>query len=171
MTTMLTNIELDDTAKACIDCLKELIMKENREENAHLGTYDLYETYCSQIEKALFDGMGKALWQSYQNMRTEESDFFDPYEAYLAGREAKLDGEMNTDIAYKFYLEKIKNSERYQKFKKGEEVIFKDLSHYLASDYLRDRLSKVDQLYKRLYAPFEKNLWIFFNLGYDCCPA
>ncbi|MCI8335536.1 MAG: hypothetical protein HFI72_00005 [Peptococcaceae bacterium] len=29
----------------------------------------------------------------------------------------------------------------------------------------------IDQLHKRIYAPFEKNLWIFFNLGYDCCPA
>ena len=168
---MLAHMKLSNTAKECIDHLKELIMEENREENAHLGSYDLYETYCSQIVKALFDGMGKALWQSYQNMRTEEADFFDPYEAYLAGREAKLDGEMNTDIAYKFYLEKIKSSERYGKLKKGQEVIFKDLQQYLASDYLRDRLSKVDQLYKRLYAPFEKNLWIFFNLGYDCCQA
>ena len=167
MSTMLANIKLSSTAKECIDRLKELIM----EENEHLGSYDLYDTYCKQLEKALTDEMRVVLWQSYQNMRVEEADFFDPHEAYIAGREAKLDGEMNTDIAYKFYQEKIKSSERYQEFKRGQELIFTDLHHCLETEYLQDRLAKVDQLYKRLYAPFEKNLWIFFNLGYDCCQA
>ncbi|MCI8335856.1 MAG: hypothetical protein HFI72_01615 [Peptococcaceae bacterium] len=42
----------------------------------------------------------------------------------------------------------------------------------LAHMKLSDTTKKgIDQLYKRLYAPFEKNLWIFFNLGYDCCQA
>ena len=171
MTTMLANMKLSDTAKASIDHLKELIMEENKLENKHLGSYDLYDTYCRQLQKALTDEMGVVLWQSYQNMRVEEADFFDPHEAYIAGREAKLDGEMDKNISYKFYISDIKNNERYQEFKKSQEFIFTDLLHALETEYHRERLFKIDQLYKRLYAPFEKNLWIFFNLGYDCCQA
>lgn len=171
MPTMLANMKLNDTAKACIDHLKELIMEENKLENDHLGSYELYDAYCKQLEKSFTSEMAVVLWETYQNMRIEETDFFDPYEAYIAGREAKLDGEMNTDIAYKFYLEKIKGSERYLDFKKGQELIFTDLRHCLSSEYLQDRLAKLDQIYKRLYAPVEKYLWIFFNLGYDYCPA
>ncbi len=149
----------------------ELIIEENRQENQYLGSFDLYETYCRQLEQSFTSEMAVVLWKSYHHLHVEETDFFDPELAYIAGREAKLDGEMDKSIAYKFYISNIKSSERYQEFKKGQELIFKDLLHSLGTEYLQDRLCKVDQIYKRLYAPFEKNLWIFFNLGYDCCPA
>lgn len=171
MNTMEAITKLSPTAKECIKHLMELIIEENTQENKYLGSFDLYEAYCRQLEKALNSEMAVALWQGYHHLHTEEADFFDPELAYIAGREAKLDGEMDKSIAYKFYVADIKNSERYQEFKKGQELIFKDLLHSLETEYLRDRLCKLDQLYKRLYAPFEKYLWIFFNLGYDCCPA
>ena len=171
MKTMQAIVKLNPTAKKCLDCLMALVKEENHQENEQLCSYDIYNTYCSQLEKALTGDMAVALWKTYKNMQNEEADFFDPQLAYIAGREAKLDGEMDKGIAYKFYLSDIKSSERYQEFKKGQESIFKDLLQSLETEYLRDRLCKVDQLYKRLYAIFEKNLWIFFNLGYDCCPA
>ena len=171
MPTMLAHMKLSDTAKKCIDHLKELIMEENHQENERLCSYDLYATYCKQLEKAIPNDTETALWRTYRNMQKEEADFFDPHEAYLAGREAKLDGEMDKNISYKFYISDIKNSERYRQFKKNQEFIFTDLLHALETEYHRERLFKIDQLYKRLYAPFEKNLWIFFNLGYDCCQA
>ncbi len=171
MNTMQAMVKLSPTAKACLDRLMALVREENHQENIQLCSYDIYNTYCSQLEKALTGDMEIALWKTYKNMQNEEADFFDPQLAYIAGREAKLDGEMDKNIAYKFYISNIKSSERYQEFKKGQESIFKDLMQSLPSEYFQNRLFKVDQLYKRLYAPFEKNLWIFFNLGYDCCPA
>ena len=169
--TLVAVTNLSPAAKECIECLIKLVIEENQQENDHLGSYDLYNTYCSQLEKALNSEMAAILWENYKHLREEEADFFDPAKAYVAGRDAKLDGEMDKNIAYKFYISDIKNGEEYQNFKKGQEVIFQDLLHVLASEYLQDRLFKLDQLYKRLYAPVEKYLWIFFNLGYDCCLA
>ena len=89
----------------------------------------------------------------------------------MAGRDAKLNGEMKKDIAYQRYIEKIKQDKEYLNTKDLQNTIFNELLESLPLDSLRDKLYAVDQLYKKLYAPFEKNLWIFFNLGYDCCPA
>ena len=171
MDTMKAIVKLSPTAKDCLDRLMELVIEENRQENEQLCSYDLYDTYCAQVQKALNSQIAVILWENYKNLQNEETDFFDPKLAYIAGRDAKLDGEMDKNIAYKFYLSDIKNSQRFQDFKKGQELVFKDLLHSLETEYLQNRLIKLDQLHKRLYAPFEKNLWIFFNLGYDCCPA
>ena len=169
--TILAVLELSPVTRECIDRLMDLILEENKKENDHLGSYDLYNAYCSQLEKAFISEEQKSLWQNYKNCHAQEADYFAPPKAYVAGRDAKLDGEMDKSIAYRFYLEKIKNDESYQNLKELQNAIFNDLIHSLKLDSLQDKLSKVDQLYKRLYAPFEKYLWIFFNLGYDCCPA
>ena len=128
MDTMKAIVKLSPTTKDCLDHLMELVIEENRQENEQLRSYDLYDTYCAQVQKALNSQMAVVLWENY-------------------------------------------NSPRFQDFKKGQELVFKDLLHSLETEYLQNRLIKLDQLHKRLYAPFEKNLWIFFNLGYDCCPA
>ncbi len=171
MSTMTDAIMLSPTAKECVQRLMDLIIEENRHENDHLGAYDLYDAYCAKLVKELTSEMEVVLWENYQNLRNEEAGFFDPHKAYAAGREAKLDGEMDKNIAYKFYLEKIKSDERYRQIKEVQNSVFDDLLQSLSSDSLRDKLYKVDQLYKRLYSPFEKYLWIFFHLGYDCCLA
>ena len=168
---LLAVLDLSPTARECIDRLMDLVLEENKKENEHRGSCELYEAYCSQLEKAFVSEEQVSLWESYQKFRAQEAAFFDPPKAYVAGREAKLDGETEKSIAYRFYLKKIKNDESYRNFKAMQNDIFSELLDSLRLDSLRDKLYKVDQLYKGLYAPFEKYLWIFFNLGYDCCPA
>lgn len=168
---LLAVLELSPTTRECIDRLMDLVIEENKKENEHRGSYELYDAYCSQLEKAFISEEQVSLWESYQKFRVQETRFFDPPKAYVAGREAKLDGETEKSIAYRFYLEKIKNDESYKNLKDLQNNIFSELLDSLKLDVLRDKLYQVDQLYKRLYAPFEKNLWIFFNLGYDCCQA
>ena len=168
---LLAVLDLSPTAKECIDSLKKLIIEENKKENEHRGSYELYNAYCCQLEKAFISENQKTFWTNYQKSRLQETDYFDPSKAYVAGRDAKLNGEMKKDIAYQRYIEKIKQDKEYLNTKDLQNTIFNELLESLPLDSLRDKLYAVDQLYKKLYAPFEKNLWIFFNLGYDCCPA
>lgn len=168
---LLAIIDLSPTTRECIDCLMKLIIEENRKENEHRGSYDLYKAYCNQLESAFISKEQVELWEKYKQFRAQETDYFDPPKAYIAGRDAKLDGETEKNIAYRFYLEKIKTDTSYTNFKTMQNEFFDQLLASLKVDFLRDKLCAIDQMYKRLYAPFEKNLWIFFNLGYDCCQA
>ncbi len=164
-------INLSPTTTECIDYLMRLLTEENQKENENLGVYDLYNAHCALLEQAFISEEQKTFWENLKKFQEQEASFFNPHKAYVAGREAKLDGETDKNIAYKFYIEKIKKDEEYLNTKNLQNEIFNELLDSLNLEALRDKLYAVDQLYKRLYAPIEKNLWIFFNLGYDCCPA
>ena len=164
-------INLSPTTQECIHCLMKLIIEENQKENENRGSYELYNTHCNILEQAFFSEEQKTGWENYKMFLEQEASFFDPHKAYVAGSDAKLNGEMKKDIAYQRYIEKIKQDKEYLNTKDLQNTIFNELLESLPLDSLRDKLYAVDQLYKKLYAPFEKNLWIFFNLGYDCCPA
>lgn len=168
---ILAVLNLSPTTKECIECLMKLITEENQKENENRGSYELYNAHCALLEQAFFSEEQKTFWENYKKFQEQEASFFDPFKAYVSGREAKLNGEMKKDIAYQRYLEKIKSDKEYKNTKDLQNDIFNELLEDLPLDSLQDKLYAVDRLYKQLYAPFEKNLWIFFNLGYDCCPA
>ena len=57
-------LDLSPTTRECIDCLMKLVVEENKQENEHLGFYDLYDAYCRQLEGAFISEEQISLWEN-----------------------------------------------------------------------------------------------------------
>ena len=162
-------ITMDPITKQCIDSVIELLAWENRREGESQGLYKKYEKIYKQIQQELGDFLRVSLLKRYEALMEDEILFFDPYEAYLAGRELKLDGETDRNAAYEWYALQIRKSEEYRKINEERNEIFGRIMDLLVLEELQDKMYKLGKLYSALYATNKRKLQIFFDLGFECC--
>lgn len=160
---------IDPIAKQCIDSITELLSIENRREINNQGLYKKYEKIYKQIQQELGDFLGISLLKRYEALMEEEILFFDPYETYLAGRELKLDGEIDRNEAYDWYVFQIRKSEEYRQLNKERNEIFGKIMDLLVTEEMKDEMYKLCKLHSVIYATNKRKLRVFFDLGFESC--
>lgn len=165
------DITLDKQEEEIIARVSDHINTTTREEANRRRLFaehqELYRKLCQELKDATLEG--DIILLSYFALTETELSFFQPREAYLAGRKAKLDGDCDVELAYAQYLRTIEENPAYRNAQFEANNNFTRIINALRTDRLRDDMFRFDTL-NNMFAGYNKRkLHVFFYLGYECC--
>ncbi len=161
----MNELGIDQLARECIVSLVELVKQANHTAGENRGLIAEHKRLWEKITGALDSD---TLLLQYAVLTDKEISFFDPQEAYLAGCEAKLDGVAKEE-AYVAHIEAIKKENEYNDTRVALNSLFEQILHLLLTETLREDMYRLDVLHNMIYGAVKRKLYLFFNLGFDCC--
>lgn len=156
---------VSETAGRCIANLAELIKQENRSVGEARDLVEEHKRLWRKIREVLGSDV---MLLEYAAFTDTEISFFDPNKAYLAGRLAKLDSVAKEE-AYVMHIEDIKKGETYNEARVALNSLFERILQLLHTEIRKDDMYRLDVLHNMIYGAIKRKLYIFFNLGFDCC--
>lgn len=156
---------ISEAAQKCISALAELIKQENRIAGEVRDLVEEHKRLWQKIQEELGSDV---MLLEYAALTDTEIAFFDPNKAYLVGRLAKLDG-VAKEAAYVMHIEDIKKEEEYNETRVALNSLFERILQLLHTEIRKDDMYRLDVLHNMIYGAIKRKLYIFFNLGFDCC--
>ncbi len=164
----------EDFLKWHIESLADDVVWRNLIEANEYGLDLQYDTLFEQIKRALGDVPGIRLLRRYEKLLDDDVLFYNPYDAYLAGREygitLRFDNLIPRDKLYQCYIKRIRETPEYKKTIGEQQVLFEQIMDLLKvnEDWQMTFISW-GQLHSDIYGIMKKKLRIFFDLGYEGC--
>lgn len=159
--------DLESYIKWNIGHLAQCMVEENRTyiESGYIQAQ--YNRIFHQLVKAMGDLPNARLLKEYEALLIKEDNFFDPYEAYLAGGKYRRLLVISNKEAYGYYLSDIRKKDEYQNAKRDSEQLFYRIMSVLKTEELRSSFIELTQLYGNVHGILRKKIKVFFDLGFD----
>lgn len=150
-----------------ISFLAQCMLDENRIYVLGRSIQERYDSLFHQLVKAMGDLPGARLLKEYELLLMKENEFYDPYGAYLAGRQSRELVCFGKDESYGYYLKEIRESTDYQSIIAESSQLFDRIMGILKTEELQLAFIELIQLHANIYGILRKKMKIFFELGFD----
>lgn len=122
------------------------------------------EALYQDIAQALTDkGQHKGLMADYRTLMQREQDMYDPFAAYIAGREHR---RMKYWKAFMTYLRGIMDESSNKKLLRERDKLFYKMCDILAGDDRRLLLTDYNEIFRQYHGTISYHIDRFFDMGY-----
>jgi len=122
------------------------------------------ETLYQDITQALVEkGQHESLMADYRMLMKREQDMYDPFAAYIAGREHRRKKYWD---AFMTYLRGIMDNPGNKKLLRERDKLFYRMCDILAGDERRLLLTDYNEIYRQYHGTISYHINRFFDMGY-----
>lgn len=159
---------LEDESKNAIEALQDLLMANRQHFDSMHGLYKESKQLSYQLKRELTLHGYPDYVSQYRLITAQEIRFWDPYHAYISGRNMRLRGEDSNSCAYEQYLKDTSKVPAYLNIEKEKLTLFFYMIDALPNKEMRKKVRRFHQLYSYLHLSVKENIKLFFDLGFAC---